>query len=66
MDGMCLEMWGGDILSVKKAEMSIPLQRMADVLEWPSEAFLAKWSAFSLPVTLLWLEIHLMVRLQFE
>ena len=26
MDGMCLELWGGDILSVKKAEMSVPLQ----------------------------------------
>ena len=26
MDGMCLESWGGDILSVKKAEMSVPLQ----------------------------------------
>ena len=38
--------------------------RMADVLEWPSEAFVEKWLAFSLPVTSLWLEIHLMVRLQ--
>ena len=26
MDGMCPELWGGDILSVKKAKMSIPLQ----------------------------------------
>ena len=26
MDGMCLESWGGDILSVKKAEISVPLQ----------------------------------------
>ena len=26
MDEMCPESWGGDILSVKKAEMSIPLQ----------------------------------------
>ena len=26
MDGMCPELWGGDILSVKKAEMSVPLQ----------------------------------------
>ena len=25
MDGMCPESWGGDILSVKKAEMSVPL-----------------------------------------
>ena len=25
MDGMCLELWGRDIPSVKKAEMSIPL-----------------------------------------
>ena len=40
--------------------------RMADALEQPLEAFLAKWLAFLLPVTSLWLEIHLMVRLQFE
>ena len=26
MDGMCLELWSRDILSVKKAEMSVPLQ----------------------------------------
>ena len=26
MDGMCPESWGGDIPSVKKAEMSVPLQ----------------------------------------
>ena len=26
MDGMCPESWGGDILSVKKAKMSVPLQ----------------------------------------
>ena len=26
MDRMCLELWGGDIPSVKKAEMSVPLQ----------------------------------------
>ena len=26
MDRMCLESWGRDILSVKKAEMSVPLQ----------------------------------------
>ena len=25
MDGMCLESWGGDIPSVKKAKMSVPL-----------------------------------------
>ena len=25
MDGMCPESWGEDILSVKKAEMSVPL-----------------------------------------
>ena len=25
MDGMCLELWGRDILSVKKAKMSVPL-----------------------------------------
>ena len=27
MDGMCLELWGGDIPSVKTAEMSVPLQQ---------------------------------------
>ena len=27
MDRMCPESWGGDILSVKKAKMSVPLQR---------------------------------------
>ena len=32
MDGMCPELWGGDIPSVKKAEMSIPLHLP---IPWP-------------------------------
>ena len=32
MDGMCPESWGRDILSVKKAEMSVPLQLMASII----------------------------------
>ena len=37
--------------------------RFRVALEWPSATFLANWSAFSLPGTLLWLKIHLIERL---
>ena len=30
MDGMCPELWGRDIPSVKKAEMSVPLQEASN------------------------------------
>ena len=37
--------------------------RLAEVLDHPSAAFFARWSACSFPVTSLWLEIHLIVSL---
>ena len=40
MDGMCPESWGRDILSVKKAEMSVPLQ------EWTQASLKASFAAW--------------------
>ena len=40
--------------------------RAAEALEWPSAAFFANWSTYSLPATSLWLKIHLIVSMHVD